>query len=238
MNNFKSRIWLLVAVIFALCLTVYAFSYLVTKPGNVILALGGDAGKNYFTYLYQSMYGKGMWFNGMNYPYGENIVFTDGQPLLSVLFGYIGNISAQNALIVMGWLIDLSFVLSIIYIYKILLHFNIKNLPAILFACLIAIFSPQVFSVIGHYALAYCSVIPMLFYWTLKYHYTNHWKYCLYIFILGCIAEFLHPYYAAMILVWAISYSVGYIIFIKQNLINKVKHIYPLLLSTIKIFHY
>src|SRR4051812_26014633 len=98
MKDPKSKIWLLITVLFAAGLTIFTLSYLVTRPGHVVTALGGDGAKNIFTYLYHSMYGKGYWFEGMNYPYGEHITYTDGQPLLSVLFASMHNVTAETAL--------------------------------------------------------------------------------------------------------------------------------------------
>ncbi|MFI5196952.1 MAG: hypothetical protein ACHQD8_07660, partial [Chitinophagales bacterium] len=154
MAKAKEKIWFSIVIVFAVCLTVFTLSYIVTKPWNMITTLGGDGAKNIFTYLYHSMYGKGYWFEGMNYPYGEHITYTDGQPLLSVLFAYLNNVTAQTALTVLWLLIGLSYVLSIVFIYKILIHFRVEAPVAMIFAGLIGIFTPQLFRISGHYALA------------------------------------------------------------------------------------
>src|SRR5665213_2671334 len=155
MDKLRSNSWLLVTVLFAVCLTVFTLSHLVTQPWHVIPELGGDGAKNIFTYLYHSMYGKGYWFDGMNYPYGEHIVYTDGQPVLSVLLTCFKGVTAGEALTVLWLLIGLSYVLAILYLYKILSHFRVAPLAAMLFAGLIGIFTPQIVRLQGHYALSY-----------------------------------------------------------------------------------
>lgn len=224
MSKLRSITWLVVVTIFAVALVILALSHMVTDPAHVIPELGGDAIKNTFTYVYHSVFGKGYWFEGMNYPYGEHIVYTDGQPVISVLLAHMDGITPEKALAVFWLLLGASYVLSIIYVYKILVHFKVHPFWAMIFAGLICIFTPQILRLKGHYALAYTCIVPMLFYWTIRYHEKGHWRYCLYFFITGCIAAFIHPYYVALMLMWVVFYLVGYFIFVKAELLHKVKH--------------
>jgi len=58
----------------------------VLKVPNDFLVNGGDGMKNYFTYLNHVKNDTTfMTFEGMNYPFGENIIFTDNQPLVANL---------------------------------------------------------------------------------------------------------------------------------------------------------
>ena len=234
MNKIQRQLWFLLAVVFAVCLTVCTLSHIVTEPWHILPSIGGDGAKNNLTYLYHSMYGKGYWFDGMNYPYGEHIVYTDGMPLLSVLFASMGNVSASTALTICWLLLGLSYVLAIAYIYKTLIHFRIGPLPAILCSGLIGVITPQLICIPhGHYALAFTCIVPMIFYWNIRYQETAKLKYCLWFFILGCVTSFLHPYYAGMMLVWVGFYTIGYFIFTRNVLTIKVKHIAPLLASVV-----
>src|SRR3954462_14259386 len=104
MNKYKSNIWFGATIVFAICLVTFSLYHIVLRPGHIVPELGGDGAKNNFTYLYQSQWGHGYWFDGMNYPYGEHIVYTDGQPLLSVLFTHFKNVTPGQALSVM-WLL-------------------------------------------------------------------------------------------------------------------------------------
>ena len=236
MNKTKDKIWLLAVVAIAVFLTAYMLSYIVTRPGHVLVNIAGDSAKNDFSYLYQSIYGKGFWFNGMNYPYGDNIVYADGQASLSVLLSYFKGISPELALTVLWLLIGLSYVLAIVFIYHILIHFKVAPAVGVIFACLICIFSPQVFRIGAHYGLSYLCVVPMLFYWTIKYNQSGRRLYCAYIFVLGVIMAFLHPYFAALVLIWVLSYVAGYFIFTKEKLAIKTRHALPVMASVVGLF--
>lgn len=231
--------WTVLAVLFAACITYFMWPLLVTHPGQLDMELGGDGSKNFFTFLYHSMYGKGIWFDGMNYPYGEHIVYVDGQPILSVTIAYLRDMvhfTLQDIVAILHLMMVFSFFLAIVYTYKILRAFGVVQVLAIIFAGFIITLSPQVFRVFGHFGLSYFCVIPMIFLWTIRYHRVGHWQYPLYIFVAGLIASFLHPYFGAVVLIWAGFYMVGYYIFNKDTLKKKLRHLVPLFISVISVF--
>ncbi|MBX2907092.1 MAG: hypothetical protein KF744_13690 [Taibaiella sp.] len=221
--------WFFIAVAVAALLVTLGLSYLVTEPEHVLPEIGGDGCKNSFTYLYHSMYGSGYWFEGMNYPYGEHIVFTDGVPVLSVLFASLGNVSADTALTTLWWAIGLSYVLSILYLYKALLRLAVPPVWAIAGACLIGMLTPQWIRLRGHYALSFVSFVPMLLYWTLAWYQERKLKYWVYVAILGFLFSFIHPYYAGVVLVWAGAFAGGYVLFERGKVAEKVKAMLPVL---------
>ncbi len=236
MTPTRQNIWLAITALFAVCLVVLQLSHLVTDPSKVIPELGGDGIKNTFTYLYQCMYGHGYWFNGMNYPYGEHIVYTDAQPLLVGILTAGGNITAGSVLTVLWLLIGSSYVLAILYVYKTLVHFKVAPFIAMLFAGLIIVFSPQVLRLQSHYALTYPCVVPMIFYWTIRYNETLRTRYCLYMFLLGCILVFIHPYFAALLLIWALLYAVSYLVWNKTMKTAALTHTARLIVYSFLVF--
>lgn len=236
MSKTKHYIWQFIAIVFSVCLVVFTLSFLVTKSSHVVAEIGGDGAKNNFTYVYHSMYGDGIWFDGMNYPYGEHIVYTDGQPVISVILSYFNNITPGKALSVMWLLIGLSYVLSSVYLYKILVHFKVGPLIAMIFAGLICVFSPQLFRLQGHYALAYSCIIPMMFFWTIKYNAQYKFRYCLYFFLAGCLMGFIHPYFAAMLMVWVFSYSFAYCVCGQEKLKANALRVLPLVITVVAVF--
>lgn len=210
MRLVRKNAWIAAAVLVALLAAIFIWQKVVLDPGNICVDIGGDGGKNYYTYLYHSLHGKGAWFMGMNYPYGEHIVYADGQPALSVPLSYLPFITPQIALAVMHLAMMLSFVLGIVFTYKILVAFNIHPAGAIFFSVLILTISPQVYKTFGHFGLSYMSVIPMLFYWSICYHKLRRPKYILFIFLLGCLASFIHPYFAAFFLYGVVPIQQGF----------------------------
>lgn len=225
MTRAQRTLWLIAVTIIALLFTVASLSYIVTEPWHVLPDIGGDGAKNDLTYLYHSAYGKGYWFEGMNYPFGEHIVFTDGVPLLSVFFAATGNVSFPTALTTLWWLVGLSYLLSCIYLYQLLLQLTRKAWFAAMIGILISFLTPQMLAIRGHYALSFTCIIPMFFYWTYMYQKTRKWQYCAYVFSLGALSAFLHPYYAGMLLVWTGFYSLGYLITTNGRFKDRLLHV-------------
>jgi len=226
MSQYRSYLWNIAVIALAVVGVVLCFSYIVTEPWRIIPDIGGDGVKNDLTYLYHSAYGKGYWFTGMNYPYGEHIVFTDGIPLLSVLFASIGNVRFETALTVLWWLFGLSYVLSVWYLFRVLAVYIGRSWFSVLAALLITFLTPQIICIRGHYALAFTCIIPMLFYWTVAYHRSQRWYYVLYMALVGVISALLHPYYAGMLLVWAGVYAVVYWLLVRSaTLRTRVIHV-------------
>ena len=236
MKRYHSVLWLLLAVLFAIGATVLILSHMVTDPAHVMVDLTGDCGKNYFTFIYHTVYDHGIWFSGMNYPYGEHIIYADGQPAISTMLGWFTKLDAHQALAAMNVLISLSYVLAIVFTYKILLRFGVSPFIAILFACLINMLCPQVIRVRAHFALSYLCLIPMLFYWNLLYHHTRKWKWVVYIFIFGLFMSFVHLYFGAIIFFWLVFYSTGCVLFAKGLLLQRLKYAWPMLAVVALLF--
>ncbi len=238
MNRSQSNLWFFVAIIFALLTTVLLLSYNVTDPANVMNELGGDTGKNYYTFIYHAIFGKGIWFDGMNYPYGEHIIYADGQPILSIFLHLFQPLTAHQALAIMNLCISFSYVLAIVFTWKILKYFGVRPILAVLMSCLIIVLDPQVMRVRSHFGLAYACNIPMLFYWSILFHNSGKWKYPIYILIMGAIMSLLHLYQGALIFIWIAFYCTWYVLLIKKPLKQKLLHVSPILLAAGLLFAY
>ncbi len=236
MKSSRSVLWSIGVLLAAIGATLLLMSHMVTDPGRVIIQLGGDCGKNYFTFLYHSLYGDGAWFQGMNYPYGEHIIYADGQPILSVFLSHFKHLSIQQALACMNLAISASYVIGIIFTFKILQRFGVRNIVAILFACLIILYSPQALRLRAHFALSYACLLPILFYCNLRYHSKPHYKWLAGILVLGLLMSFLHLYMGAIIFIWVAFYTVGYALFIKRPFKDRLRHIAPVLVMAAGLF--
>ena len=226
MNAKQQRIWFFVAVIFALGIVYYMLTPLFEYPGRIALHIGGDAAKNYYTYLYHTLYGSGTWFTGMNYPYGEHIVYTDAQPLLSVTLSYLRSVVPIDKGVALGILhvsVIVSYIAAIIFSYQILRYFKVKPWLAILFAPMIIVMSPQTYRISGHFALCHAVYIPMLIYWLLRFNELRKLRYLIYMFISTVVFSFMHPYYIALCLIFCGFYCLGYMLFVRMKFITKLK---------------
>jgi len=229
LNNKKLQ--LLLTCLWAFCITAFTFSDIVFHPGSVMLSTSGDGAKNYYTYLYHILYEHGLWFGGMNYPFGEHLVFADAQPLLSVPLAALTGVSIHQALAAMHLLIACSFMLGIVYTYLTLIRFRVAPLAAALFATLIMMLCPQLIRISGHFALAYMSFVPMLFYYTLCYQEQQQRRYAVYLFLLGAVMYLLHPYYVALVLMWTLFYLFSYLVFGQKSRKEKLRHITPAVIA-------
>lgn len=221
-NNIAPHFFALLIIV---VVVVYALQYIATEPWRQLPDIGGDGAKNNFTYLYHALHGQGYWFTGMNYPYGEHIVYTDGLPLLSIFLASIGHVSAPTALTLLWWSIGLSYVLSMWYLFRIFRHYQLPWLPALIFACCAGLMAPQILRLKGHYALSFVSFVPMLFYFTIQYYQSGRWRYGIYIALLGLMHAALHPYYLALLLIWCVTYCVAYLLCTTTALRVRLQHL-------------
>lgn len=227
------KLYLFIAVIVSLGVTIFTFSQAIFSPSGIMFSAEGDGAKNYYTVMYHVLYGDGIWFDGMNYPYGEHMVFTDAQPVFSIFLATVNNYFSLNPLAVMNLCMATGFFLGIIYVWKILLRFNVHPLWATAAAVLIVAMSPQQFKLGGHFSLAYFFVLPVVFYYNLLWMQTRKPVYLWALFSATIIFTFIHLYFALMICLWLALYALGYFLFYKTTLKAKVKHVVPLLLSGI-----
>ncbi len=232
MNKRQSNTWLLIATLFAFAVVFCMLPYLFTQPGHIVLNNGGDAGKNYYTFIYHCLYGKGIWFDGMNYPFGEHITYTDAMPVFSVPVTYLRGIfpvSINFALTLIHLSMALAYILAIVFSYKILVSYKVKPMPAMLFAALLIIMTPQVDRIYGHFALSHACFLPMFIYWVIQYMRQHKLKFILYLFLLNLFYLFLHPYYVAIALVFSGFYCLGYLLFVGGNIVAKLKQVLPVI---------
>lgn len=230
MKHTQRLLYNILLIIIAASVTTLTLYKLVSTPDRLLLELGGDSLKNYFSFVRHATEGNGFAFSGMNYPYGENIIYADGQPLFSIALQAF-NVTENQALAVIHWAIVIGFFLCIIYCYKILRYYDVHPVFAIIGSCLVTVMSPQLIRVFGHFGLSYMCAIPMLFYWSIKYHDQKRLKYALFIFIEGTIFSLLHPYWAAIFFIWVSFYSLSCLLLFKGAIIQRFKHILPMVLS-------
>lgn len=227
MNNHRRVSWSLVAVLFAVGVVMLLFPSLVFHPSTTLPGVTSDGGKNIYAYLYHVLYESGLWTYSMNYPYGEHILYTDGQPLLSVMQGSIGGVSTGVALTVMWWAILLSYVLGIFYTFRTMVALGVVPAISLVASGLIIICSPQLYRTLGHFGLSYVCVIPMCFWWTYRYHNTGSWRYMLFVALLGIAVSMLHPYFAALVFIWLAIYGAVYFFTSRDSLLVRVKRLVP-----------
>lgn len=215
-------------------LFICGFFYPVLGSLNTILMSGGGDGiKNYFCYLYFIRYDQGTHFTGMNYPFGEHMIFTDNLPALSWSIAKIKHWFPQIAdysLVLLHSTFLVSYWLCALFLYKILRLYSIKGWWAVCAATFIAYFSPQFFRLLGHFSLALVCFFPMVLYWIMCYNRTKKKSYLLFFLLLTILFSFLHVYYLAFSMVLSIAYCFSFWMTTRVHWKKKVKHLVPVLM--------
>lgn len=171
---------------------------LVNNP-DTFLVTGGDGGKNYYTFLYHIQHDS-TWltFEGMNYPFGEHIVFTDNQPLLAITTKFLVQhfpvlrchlIAIHNMALLFGWL------LGAWGLFLCFRKLHVTGYWALVVTMALFLLQPQNDRMNGHFALAY-PIIPWFFYgWISFWQGTKVIKFSLLIASLTTVMGMIHMYY-------------------------------------------
>lgn len=142
----------------------YQFEEVIKCPSCHLFVNSGDGLKNYFTPAYYVKHDPaGLWFNGMNYPYGEHVVYTDNQPIISMLMKAAGALFDMDEHIIgtINLLMIISVLLASLCIFALLRTMDIPRWYAAVMSIPIALLSPQIARVNGHFSLAYAFYIPL-----------------------------------------------------------------------------
>ena len=210
----KNRIALPLLILLCFTLLWLLFGEVLLHPGQYMFGYLEDGTKNYYTAAYFIKYNQGLWFTGLNYPFGEHITYTDNQPLFAVILNYINQhispiagqtIGIYNSIMLGG------IVACAVFLYLILREIKLPAWYAVLTAIIIAFLSPQLFRIRAHYALGYVFMIPMFWYLIIRIFRNPKaigW-YVVYGFA-GLLAALIHPYYALINLLLLVSYLLVY----------------------------
>ena len=138
----------------------------ILSPNSFLFGDYFDGLKNYYTPLYHILFDESYSrFDGMNYPYGEQIVFADAQPLISAIIKFISaniiDISSYTVGI-LNFLMFLSIPISALILSAVFEMLKVGGWKNILASVFLALLAPQIFRISGHYALAYSFVIPLV----------------------------------------------------------------------------
>lgn len=198
MKKFLQRPVVILSVL-TIVIICAVWSKIIFHPNAYLLNTGGDAFKNYYTPTWFVAHDKGTHFTGMNYPYGEHVVFTDNQPVISWAMNFIDNnlfaISGYTVGII-NLLLFVGLFFCVFFIYKILVHYAVPPFFAVVVSILIGLMNPQIDRFWGHFALGYSLFVPLVWYLMIllsKYHYA--WKRLLLIIVVIIFFGFIHIYY-------------------------------------------
>lgn len=198
-SRLQKQLHFIIFACIAACMLIAGWKQTITHPNDYLFSSGGDAIKNYFTPAWYVKYDDGLHFTGMLYPYGEHVVFTDNQPALTWMINWVDNHVCpvnQYTIGILHIAMLLSFFLGIIFLYKILLYYQMPSWYAAIIALCIGLMTPQSERLWGHYALTYAMFIPVVWWQMIQCQRTQfYWRHLvttvLVVVFFGCI----HMYY-------------------------------------------
>lgn len=195
-NSFQKE-WIVYLLLFLLSFGIYFFYYqhLILHLNSVLFAAEGDSIKNYYTYAYHiGNDGQALHFSGMNYPFGEHVVYTDCQPLLSGFLRLLPFTHDYSIGILHG-LILLSFIITPLILYRIFRDLDVAASLSFFSSLAIALLSPQIQRLGGHFALAYGCVIPLTVLFLIRYLKQPSATWLAILFFYSFCLFFIHPYF-------------------------------------------
>jgi len=236
--NFNKQVFLsaLTVVLLAVLICFRFFGEIILHPDEFLFGPSGDGLKNYFSVAYQVIHGDGLWFNGMLYPYGDHLIFADGQPLLTKILQFFIEPDVSNGpkiIAIMNLLMIGSLVITAWCIHRLLVWNYVNPWFTVPFALAIAFLSPQIGRFTGHYALGYTFFVPMS--WLLIASFSrSKWPWLIalitsaFVFAFG----FLHPYYLFIFVVFLGS-IIGWETILKHFQFLEVERMLPKLFTLI-----
>ena len=236
MSKFEKNVFLsaLTVVLLAVAVCIRFFGEIVLHPNEFLFGPDGDGLKNYFSVAYQVVHGNGLWFNGMLYPYGDHLIFADGQPLLTRILQFFIEPDVNNGpeiIAIINLLMIGSLVITAWCVHRLLVWNYVNPWFAIPFTLTITFLSPQVARFVGHYALAYTFFVPMS--WLLISSLSrSKWPWLVAIITSGIVLAFgfLHPYYLFIFVIFLGAVLMWEII-VKRFRIARVSQLIPRLFT-------
>lgn len=162
----KKQLPFIFLMLFSMAFMIYFYGAVIFSPNQYFFSDTGDAIKNYFTYAYHiDNPGSDVFnFTGMNYPFGENIFFTDSHPALLLLFKLFsnpGNYISTHSIGILNTLLLFSVFLTFFAVYYLMRELRLKGWICVAAALSITVLAPQLFRIGGHLALSYSVAIPI-----------------------------------------------------------------------------
>lgn len=180
----------------------YMHGPVMTSPNNYMLSYEGEAARVYYVLSSHAKSDSSYTnFEGMNYPYGEHIIFCDGQPLLANSFKAFSNIFPGAIDYAVGFQNTISlyaFIVGAILLYIFLLYWKIPPWYAALTGFVLMLIGPQVLRMPWHPGLAYACFVPLLLLLYQQFLRRRSWKLTVLILIVNAASFFVNVYLGVM----------------------------------------
>jgi hypothetical protein len=210
-KNHEKRIPFIVIVLLGLIHVILFYGNVLNSPNDFMFSSTGDGTKNYFTFAYHikhdSTYTN---FEGMNYPYGENYLYTDCHPLISNVFKYLSSkdpVFETHSIGLLNLLMILSILLTFLIIYFLLIELELNAWLSVILSFCITLLAPQLFRLEGHFALSYSIAIPLSWFLVIKCVQKLKWHLYLLLFTNCLFWMLIHAYLGIIVISFLFSFA-------------------------------
>ncbi|HET6556474.1 MAG TPA: hypothetical protein VFG54_04110 [Prolixibacteraceae bacterium] len=200
MKDFKKGILLTLVLSFSV---VYLFfGPLMKDPNQVYFSPHGDGLKSYAAAIYHVYHDSTLFrANIQNYPYGEMAFFAASQPMISIRIKMMSNVGIDVRPYFVG-IANLGMLLSIvvaaIFLYLLFTEFQVAWWFAAIASVGIAMLSPQIGRLGGHFSVVHLMWLPMLMWLLLRFDRHKSWMYSILIGLTTFLAAGMHMYFFAL----------------------------------------
>lgn len=200
MNVRSSRqLPLLLVFILTGAIILFWYSPILFSPNDYVFHPSGDGLKNYYSPWYHVKHDSTyLWFEGMNYPYGDNLTFADGQPLVANTLKFVSRHVvdlSDHTIGILNLMMLLVPLLTAFLVFGIFRRLGVTGWYAAIAASLIALLSPQLLRTYGHYGLAYSFWIPLFWYLAIRSWEQKSIVWDIALPLALFLSAWLHPYY-------------------------------------------
>lgn len=188
----------ILTVLLAFSLLFYYYGKPLRSINHVYFSSSGDGLQSYYTSLYHIKHDTSYSvFQGMNYPYGEHVIYTNCQPALSNAIKFI----SANIIDISGYTVGiinlmmlLSLIIASVFLYLVFGELKVNRYYAAIVSVGIAFLSPLVHRFSGHYSLSYIFTIPAIIYFILLFDRKKSWKISLVMGLFLLLMSSFHAY--------------------------------------------
>lgn len=197
------------------------YGNILKSPNSIYFSASGDGLKSTFGSVYHLNHDTSyLRTNYMNYPFGESVFYTGGQPVITNSFKFLKNIGIDFSDNLLGfiniWML-FSIVLGALFLYLILRELKLPILYSIAVSNIIAFMSPQLGRFGGHFNLAYLYFIPLMIYLFLVFYRTRKFYISLLLGFVALLSLLTHAYFFGFHAFLVIVFWIGVIIVDKES---------------------
>ena len=141
-------------------------------------------------------------FSGLNYPYGENYLFTDGFPALQYIIQFFPFLHGYSVGIIHITIV-IGFLLTTYFLFKIIQFYTHNEWVSVLGALSLFALQPQFYRLFGHLSMSYSCFIPIGWYFLIRFlHGEKKILWSILLFITTTFWYFTHGYLGLMLTIF------------------------------------